>query len=159
MEVNVFPVVTAKAMAADHVNVVHVTNGCTALINFFGSRAPNTKLVMVVESIKRDDRGVTYLPSVPPILADKIAITPLMAVITRNALLSESGKGLVVGVVGVGVDVSALVIVVVSSSFVSLLLVLDVVSFRTPTTVHAVVKSVKKKPPTMTDANFRIYEK
>ena len=147
-EVNVEPVTFPNTAAVIQLSVVQVTRGCTTLTNFFGSRAPKTKLVRVVLSINSEASGVENALS--GLRDERMAAPPLARVTARRALLSVSEKGFGGG--GGDDDVSVddnddvlAVVSVASGSITSSISASFLVGsiFLTPITVHAVDNKVK----------------
>jgi len=150
--VKVDPVREARSLAAHHVSVVHVTRGCTALVKDLGRLAPKTKEERVVERRKRDRRGAIQWDAgafFVRVTVDAPVIQAIDLRVRKSVLPNGFGGGvvLVTGAADAAVED-------VAASFVASVLFPSFMSFLIPRTDHAVVKSVKRNPPIMTETSL-----
>lgn len=118
-------------------------------MNHLGKFAPNTNVDSVVESKNADCNTLTHLDSGDFLIiatVDRPVIPAIAFNVRNNDILNALGGGLVMA----SVDA----ILSIGTSVTPSPLPPPFSNFRTPSTLQAVVNSVKKNPPTITDSTF-----
>ena len=103
------PVRDARTLAASHVRPVHVTRGCTVLVNAFGRFAPKTNVDSVLKRRKDDRSKLIYFDSGEFLIRATVDIPVTQANVFKvrnNVRLNAFGGGLVVGTVDAMISVT-----------------------------------------------------